>query len=206
MTDPSVEADAAPVVAGVLLAAGESSRFGEANKLLASLDGRPVVAHAVAPLVAARVDPVVVVVGFEADRVRAALAEYPVEFVDNPAYADGQSTSVQAGIAALDERVDAAVVALGDMPYVTPESVRALLDTFEAGAGDVLAAADNGIRGNPVLFGRDWFDALADVSGDIGGRDLVREHGVLVETGDPGVRRDVDVPGDLTDPSDGNPG
>jgi len=189
----------APTVAGVLLAAGTSSRFGERNKLLSSVgaDGEPVVRRAAATLVDARVEPVLAVVGHEAERVRDALSGLPVGFVENPDFREGQSTSVRAGVAALDTDVDAAVVALGDMPSVAPDAVDALVAAYRAGAGDALAAAHDGRRGNPVLFDARYFEELAGVEGDVGGRELLLREGVLVETGDPGVRRDVDVPEDL---------
>jgi molybdenum cofactor cytidylyltransferase len=186
-----------PTIAGVLLAAGTSSRFGERNKLLAAVESEPVVRRAAETLLASDVDPVVVVLGHEADRVRAALADLNVGFVENSDYRDGQATSVRTGVEAVRERADAALFALGDMPFVVPESVGALLAAYRAGAGDALAAACDGERGNPVLFDARFFDDLAEVSGDTGGRAILLSEGTLVETGDPGVCRDVDEPADL---------
>jgi len=187
-------------VAGVLLAAGTSTRFGDRNKLLATVDGRPVVRHAAATLREARVGPVTVVVGHEADRVRTALEGLNVSFVENSDYRAGQATSVRTGVATLRDRgdVDAAVIALGDMPFVAPGSVDALVDAYLAGAGDALAAAADGDRGNPVLFDARYFEALTAVEGDVGGRAILLREGRLVETDDPGVRRDVDTPEDLS--------
>lgn len=184
-------------VGGVLLAAGESNRYGAENKLLAELDGEPIVRRAAETLVAADLDPVVVVLGADAARVRAAIEDLPVHVVVNPSYADGQSTSVAAGVDAVAEHVEAFVIALGDMPWVTPASVATLVDAYAAGAGDAIAAAHGGERGNPVLFDARYADDLRDLDGDVGGREILREHGTLVETGDPGVRRDVDRPDDL---------
>lgn len=213
---------AAVTVSGVLLAAGTSSRFGDANKLLATVAGEPLVRRAVAPLLAAPLDEVVVVVGHESEAVRAALGDLPVRAVENPEYDDGQATSVQRGVEAVrppdvsettdatgvvDSAADAARVAdpdavlfaLGDMPDVSPDTVEALVAAFAASVGDPLAAACEGGRGNPVLFGRQFFDQLTDLAGDTGGREILREaaDATLVETGDPGVRRDVDRPADL---------
>jgi molybdenum cofactor cytidylyltransferase len=130
--------------------------------------------------------------------VRDALAGLPVAFAENPDYETGQASSVRAAVESLGG-ADAAVFALGDMPYVEPESVRALDAAFEAGAGSALAAGFEGERGNPVLFAREHFDALADADGDTGGKHvlLTAEDAAVVETGDPGVRRDVDRPDDL---------
>lgn len=202
MTDGETEGTTgSSVVGGVLLAGGTSSRFGDRNKLLVPLEEGPLVRCAARTLVEAAVDPVVVVVGHEADRVRAAVSNLPVTTVHNPAYAAGQSTSVRVGIDALRERaaVDAAVVALGDMPFVDPSSVDALRAAYAAGAGDALALAYDGERGNPVLFDRRFFDRLTDVEGDVGGRAVLLDGdaSALVAVDDPGVRRDVDEPGDL---------
>ncbi|WP_318569045.1 nucleotidyltransferase family protein [Salinigranum marinum] len=193
-----------PSVAGVLLAAGTGSRFGDDNKLLARLDGEPIVRHAARTLVEAGIDPLVAVVGYEADRTAAALDGLPFTIVENDAYRAGQATSVRAGVRELEgdgdgDAVAAAVFALGDMPRVDPASVRALVDVYRSGAWTALAAAVDGERGNPVLFDRGHFDALADVSGDRGGRRILlsSDGSALVETGDSGVRRDVDTPADL---------
>lgn len=185
-------------VAGVLLAAGTSARFGERNKLLAAVDGEPLVCRAARTLADAGLDSLVVVVGHEADRVRAALDGLGFAVVENPDYAAGQSTSVRAAVESLDA-VDAAVFALGDMPAVAPETVRLLVAAHRAGRGSALAAAHEGARGNPVLFDARHFPALAGVDGDVGGRDILRSgsDSALVETGDPGVRRDVDTQSDL---------
>lgn len=189
-------------VGGVLLAAGTSSRFGERNKLLATLDGDPLVRRAAQSLVDAGLDPVVVVVGHEADRVIAALDGLDVDFVTNDAYETGQASSVRAGISTLlqaNRPVDAAVIALGDMPFVRPETIETMTQAYATEVGDALAAAHQGVRGNPVLFDRRFFEDLADVSGDTGGKTilLTSDASACIDVDDPGVRRDVDEPMDL---------
>lgn len=189
-------------VAGVLLAAGESSRFGEANKLLADVDGEPLVRHAGRTLSAAGLSPRVAVLGHESDRVRGVLDGLGFAFVENPDYEQGQATSVRAGVRAIEdagEEVAAAVFALGDMPSIAPESIQSLVAAYRAGSGSALAAACKGRRGNPVLFDSQYFDALASVSGDVGGREILLsgDDSALAETGDPGVLRDVDTKRDL---------
>jgi molybdenum cofactor cytidylyltransferase len=197
--DPgAVESDRSASVAGLLLSAGESSRFEGGNKLLATLDGEPLVRHAALSLVDARLEPRIAVLGNDAPTVETALDGLDFEFVHNPDYAAGQSASVRRGVAALSD-VDAVVIALGDMPRVDPASMRALVRVYESGRASALAAACDGKRGNPVLFDRRYFDALTDVDGDTGGREILLEgeHSALVETGDPGVLRDVDTRADL---------
>ena len=205
VVDPPANRTGEARVAGVLLAAGTSTRFGDANKLLADVeresggdgqqDGTPMVRRSAETLLATDLDGVVVVLGHEADRVRAALAGLDVSFAENPEYESGQASSVRAGVRALSD-VDAAVFALGDMPYVDPESVSALVAAYEAGEGTALAAGYEGRRGNPVLFDATHFPALADRDGDVGGKQVLfsADDAAVVETSDPGVRRDVDRP------------
>jgi molybdenum cofactor cytidylyltransferase len=189
-----------PTVLGVVLAGGTSSRFGEANKLLADLDGEPLVRHAARTLLDAGLSEVVVVLGHEADAVESALDGLDVLTVRNPDYEAGLSTSVARGAAAVrDAGADATVFLPGDMPGVDPATVDLLVDAYRAGLGTALAAAYDGRRGNPVLFDRGHFGALLAVDGDTGGRRVLLESdgGALVETADPGVVEDVDTTGDL---------
>jgi molybdenum cofactor cytidylyltransferase len=191
-------------VLGVVLAAGESHRFGDRNKLLATVDGEPLVRQAVRTLLHSAVDEVVVVVGHEADRVVAALDGLDVTIRENDRHAEGQSTSVRdAALAARERGVDALLVALGDMPFVDSATVDVLLDAYGAALGDAIAAAYEGNRGNPVLFDACFFDELASVDGDVGGKHILRhaDGSVAIATGDPGVVHDIDRPRDLPDRS-----
>lgn len=187
-------------VAGVLLAAGTGARFGSEQKLLATLEGQPIVHHGVRPLLEADadVDPVVAVLGHRSDEVADALAELEVRIVENPDYDSGRGRSVATGIDAVVDAT-AAVVALGDMPRVRPSTVDALVGAYRAGAGTALAPSYDGQRGNPVLFDRTCFDDLTAIEGDHGGRDVLLNHedAALVPVDDPGVLVDVDVPEDL---------
>lgn len=188
-------------VGGVVLAAGTSDRFGAENKLLATVDGEQIVRRAVRTLVSAGIAPVVVVIGHEADAIRGALRGLDVETVRNESYASGQASSVRAGIEVLEREhdVEAAVIALGDMPFVDPETVETLVSAYRNEVGDALAAATGGKRGNPVLFDRRFFAELTAIGGDTGGRRILLESdaSALVEVDDDGVRRDIDESSDL---------
>jgi molybdenum cofactor cytidylyltransferase len=192
------------VIRGVVLAAGTSSRYGAENKLTATVEGEPVVTRATRTLVESSLDGVTVVVGHEAELVREALSEFDVTIRVNEHYSAGQSTSLRAGITdASDRGADAALIALGDMPWVTTRTVDLLVDAYRYGIANILAAAYEGERGNPTLFGAEYFETLADIEGDVGGRELLTESGeaVGIETDDPGVRQDIDRPADLRDES-----
>jgi len=187
-------------VVGVVLAAGTSTRFGEANKLLAEWNGVPLVRHVADTLCRTSLETVAIVVGHEADTLRSAVADSEVTVVVNEAYERGQSTSVQRAVSfAQEEDADATLFALGDMPTVRSATVETLLTAYRAGVGDAIAAAFEGTRGNPVLFDRDHFDSLAALDGDEGGREILLggDDSALVETGDPGVLVDVDRPDDI---------
>lgn len=187
-------------VVGVLLAGGTSSRFGDANKLLADFRGVPLVGHAARTLLDAGLSEVVAVLGHEAEAVDAALSDLGVRTVRNPAYEEGLSTSVARGVeAARDVGADAALFLPGDMPAVDPATVGLLVDAYRAGLGTALAAAHEGRRGNPVLFDAAHFDELLAVDGDTGGRSVLlgSDDGALVEADDPGVTDDIDTTSDL---------
>ena len=186
-------------VLGVLLAAGGSSRFGERNKLLAEIDGTPLVRHAARTLRDSRVSGVVAVLGHQSSAVRDALADLDIEFVENDSYERGLSTSVAYGACvAAGSGADAAVFLPGDMPFVDSATIDLLVDAFQGGVADAVAPVHQGQRGNPVLFGARHFDALRSVSGDVGGRGILLDSdGALLETDDAGVVTDIDTRADL---------
>jgi molybdenum cofactor cytidylyltransferase len=139
-------------VAVVLLAAGLSSRMGARNKLLIDIEGEPLVRRMARTYLAAGAD-VHAVVGHEAEVVRAALADLPLAFVDNPRFAEGQQTSVRAGLDSLSEAYDAVLVALADQAALTSADISDLLRAFADGDRDrILIPFHQGQRGNPVLF------------------------------------------------------
>jgi molybdenum cofactor cytidylyltransferase len=186
-----------PNVGALVLAAGRGTRMGGPNKLLAEVSGKPLLRHAVEAALGSRARPVVVVTGHERQRVEAALAGLEVRFVHNPDYAEGLSTSLKAGLAALPE-VDGALVLLGDMPRVTPALADKLIEAFDpAGGALAVVPVRDGHRGNPVLFSRVFFPELQNVTGDVGGRGLLGRHGegvVELQVDDDAAFLDVDTP------------
>jgi molybdenum cofactor cytidylyltransferase len=185
-------------VGAIVLAAGRSLRMGEPNKLLVPVDGAPMVACSVDAALASRAWPVCVVTGYDAARVREALADRPVEFAHNPDFAAGMSSSLRVGIEALGSRVDGALVCLADMPWVPCAILDALIDAFGAANGRAICVPHfAGRRGNPVLWPAARFPELAALRGDTGARALLaagppelREVPVSHE----GVHRDADTP------------
>ncbi|CEJ13666.1 Molybdenum cofactor cytidylyltransferase [bacterium YEK0313] len=190
-------AAATPRIAALVLAAGRSTRMGGPNKLLATLEGTPLVRHAVRAAAGARLAEIVVVTGHQSDAVKAALDDLGVRFVHNPDFAQGLSTSLKAGLAAIGPDIDAVVVMLGDMPRVGADLVRKLADAYSPADGHhVVVPTAAGRRGNPVLWGRRFFAELAKVSGDQGGRAVLAAHPeavVEVDVGSDSVHLDVDT-------------
>ena len=190
-------ASPAPRVAALILAGGTSSRMGRENKLLLELDGEVLVERVVAVALASRADPVVVVVGHGGMEVRRRLPD-DVGVVENPAYVSGLASSLVVGVRALPPEVDGCVVMLGDMPFVRPEDVDALIAAFDASAPCVPLV--RGRRGNPVLWPRAFFDDILELRGDQGARRIFESGGgsvVEVALENPGLLFDVDTQEDL---------
>lgn len=193
-------------VGAVLLAAGSSRRFGQANKLLAELDGRPLVLRSAERLLNAGLGRVVAVLGDEAPRLREVLQQVAgLELIENPNHGAGMGTSIAAGIRHLqqDETLEAAMIALGDMPYLRTETIVVLAEAFDPEAGaEIVVPVRQGERGHPVLFARRFFDPLAGLTGDVGAKHVVHNDEDVVaevETGDAGILRDIDTPADLAE-------
>jgi molybdenum cofactor cytidylyltransferase len=185
-------------IACVVLAAGRSTRMGPRNKLLEELGGRPVVRRTVEAVLASRARPVVVVTGHQADEVEAVLAGLDVTFVHNAEFASGMASSLRAGIAALPDRLDGAIVALGDMPEVGPAHLDRMIAAFEPKEGrSIVVPVHEGRRGNPVLWGAELFAAMDRLTGDVGARQLMADSAdsvVEVDLGSPAVHVDLDTP------------
>ena len=133
--------------------------------------------------------------------VRQALSGLDVRFVHNPHYPEGLSTSLRAGIGAVSEDITGAVILLGDMPRVTAETVNALIERFHAdNDGTICQPAFDGRPGNPILWPREYFSDILDISGDIGARRLIERYSEqvsMVEVEDAGIHFDIDKPSDL---------
>nr|WP_202512731.1 nucleotidyltransferase family protein [Streptomyces sp. SID3343] len=185
----------------MVLAAGGGRRLGGRAKAGLVYRGRPLVEHGVAEVRAGGCGRVVVVVGADADAVLAVARLDGCVVVRNPGWASGMGSSLAAGVAALPTDADAVVVTLVDMPGVGAAAVRRLIDAYTA-HDDLIAAAYDGKRGHPVLFGRAWWTELAArAEGDAGARALLAEHRSrvrLIECADVAEPFDIDTPADLS--------
>ena len=185
-------------IAGVVLAAGLSSRMGT-NKMMLKVGGTSVVRRAVSTALSAGLDPVVAVVGHESARIRGELAGLCCTAVENPDYARGMNTSLRAGIRALPDDVEAAVVLLGDMPLVDAEMLRSLADRFRSARPKLLVSTYGEVLAPPILYARGLFGELRALDDEACGKSVVKRHrGEAVELPWPVERlTDLDVPEDL---------
>jgi molybdenum cofactor cytidylyltransferase len=195
---PRDDAEPAPArpIGAIVLAAGRATRMG-ANKLLAPLGGEPILRHVVTAALASRARPVVVVTGNQADDIAAALAGLDVRLAHNPDFADGMSTSLRVGLAALGD-ADGALICLGDMPRVSAAHLDAIIAAFDPGRGaGIVVPTFERKRGNPVLWARRYFAEMSSLTGDVGARSLLDRHTddvLLLPVADAGVLLDVDTP------------
>ena len=160
-------------VAIIILAAGASSRMGQPKQLL-EWDNQPLIRRVAQTALAAQAEAVYVVVGGAGAAVTAALDNLPVQIVACPHYATGQSASLRAGIAALATHTDAALIMLGDQPFVTTAIIDALISVWRESRAPIVAPTFDGRRGNPVLFDRSMFAELLTVQGDQGARTVLQ--------------------------------
>jgi molybdenum cofactor cytidylyltransferase len=181
-------------VLGVVLAAGRATRM-RGSKVVRPVGGRPMVERVVDAALDSRLAGTVVVVGHEADEVRAIVGGRPVRVVHNASFAKGLSTSVHAALRDIGPDFDAALFLLADQPFVTVALIDRLLESFAATGKLIVRPEVDGDPGNPVLFSARLFPELLRETGDRGGRDVVRRHldeVCLVAVDDPLACLDID--------------
>jgi molybdenum cofactor cytidylyltransferase len=163
-------------IAGVVLAAGTSTRMGR-NKLFLELEGKPLVRHVVERAAGAGFVPLLVVLGHEADLVQRPLEGIAYQPVMNPDYERGVNSSLRAGIrAASDTGAEAAVVVLADMPFVTTEMMTALIDRYRRGDAPLVVSDYGGVNAPPILYDGSLFGELAVSEGQGCGKHVVKKH------------------------------
>ena len=185
----------APRIAAIVLAAGRSTRMGAANKLLADVDGTPMVRRVVEAALVSRAAAVLVVTGHMAEEVSSALAGLNVTLVANPDYATGLASSLKAGIRALPPSSGGALILLGDMPQIAPDHLDTLMAAFATDT--IMMPVHDGRQGNPVLWPAKFFPELLQLDGDAGAKRLISAHAAHVREVDLGtaaIFADIDTP------------
>lgn len=183
--------------AGIILAAGSSSRFGQSKQLL-KWRGIPFIRHVAMRALDAGLMPVIVVLGAVDNPIRAVLKDLPVRFVLNQSWCDGQSTSIRSGLGVMDDKCGACIFLLADQPQVTTDILASLVAEHHQSLAPIIAPLIKGQRGNPVLFDRVTFPDLLSVPGDQGGRAIFSRYPIRwLEWLDESLLVDIDTPDDM---------
>ncbi len=181
----------------IVLAAGRSTRMGEAKQLL-HLGESSVLGKTLENVRAAGVDEVVLVLGYSAETIRQQL---PISVIDglrivvNKYYEQGMASSLREGLSALDPQTDAALIILADQPFIRPETLDQIIDRHRCSNAQIVIPLYKGFRGNPVLLDRSVFPEVMALDGDVGCRAIFGRHleGIVkVEVDDVGVLLDID--------------
>ncbi len=163
------------VISAILLAAGKSKRMGKPKQLM-PLGQSTIVEQAIDNLLGSAVDEVIVVVGHRAEEVIEAIAPRPVKLVINPNYEQGMSSSIIAGLNLVDSQAQAVMLALGDLPLVDSETINRLMDEFYNHDKGIAIPTYQGRRGHPVIFSIRYKEEQLKLTGDIGGRQIIKHH------------------------------
>ena len=190
------------MISAIILAAGESRRMGVQNKLLLQIDSEVLIRKFVKSVSNSLVDAVLVVVGFEAEKIKAVLHDQSVKFVENPSYEEGMTTSIQSGVKASSNESTGLMICLADMPFAETSDLNLLIQAFNdyqsTESSLIIVPVFQGKRGNPVLFSEVFSDKILTHKGE-GCREIVRQfpHYVKeVSMENDNLLRDIDTPED----------
>lgn len=184
------------MISAILLAAGESKRMGELKQLMPFGQNTTIVEQAIDNLLSAAVSEVIVVVGYRAEEVIKSIVGKPVKIAINPNYRQGMSTSIIAGLNLVDSRAQAAMLTLGDQPLINSQTINRLIEEFHNHDRGIAIPTYQGRRGHPIIFAIKYKEKLLELKGDIGGRQIVKDHPddileVAVNAG--GIITDIDT-------------
>jgi molybdenum cofactor cytidylyltransferase len=188
-------------VSAVVLAAGASTRMGRAKQLL-PLGETTVLTRTLENVCAAGLEDIVLVLGASAEEIRRQLHQSLLQglrVVINQAYAQGMASSLREGLSAVDQESDAALIVLGDQPFLQPQTLHRIIDRYRGSRAQIVVPTYQGERGNPVLLHRSVFSEAMVLEGDVGCRAIFANHleGISkVEVEDMGVLLDLDDPAD----------
>ena len=190
------------MISAIILAAGESRRMGVQNKLLLQIDSEVLIRKFVKSVSNSLVDAVLVVVGFEAEKIKAVLHDQAVKFVENPSYEEGMTTSIQSGVKASSNESTGLMICLADMPFAETSELNLLIQAFNdyrsTESSLIIVPVFQGKRGNPVLFSEVFREKILTHKGE-GCREIVRQfpHYVKeVSMENDNLLRDIDTPED----------
>jgi len=189
------------MIAAIILAAGRSKRMGSENKLLLPFGHQTLIQHTTEIILSSNANPVYLVLGYGAPEIERYLQGNPMNMVHNPNWQQGMTTSIQAGVEAVTEKVKGYMICLADLPLMETGDYNHLLTCFEqAQQGDarcIAAPSFQGERGNPVIFSSTWKPEIMALQGPDGCRSIVQantHHLVSIPMADNRAKADVDTP------------
>ena len=187
-----------PKISGILLAAGESCRMGE-PKLSLPWGKGTLIESVVDNFLESTIFELIVVVGANRDPMKKVLASRPLHIVENSYYREGMSTSIRQGVEAASSQAEGYLIGLGDQPLITTGIINSLIAFFAEGKAGIAVCANEGKNGHPVVFARKFRQALCVLTGDRGGRELMKQYAAevkQVEVGSKAIFKDIDTPED----------
>jgi molybdenum cofactor cytidylyltransferase len=182
-------------ISAIILAAGESKRMGKPKQLL-PLGESTILGKTVANFLASQVSEVIVVVGYQAEKIKALLHSKPVKIVLNPEYQQGMSTSISAGLKSIDDKAQGIMLVLADQPFIDSRTINRIIAGFNAGGKGIAVPCYQGNRGHPVIFARKYEGELAALKGDVGGKEVIARHPddfMEISVDSDGVIADIDT-------------
>jgi len=163
------------MVSAILLAAGESKRMDKPKQLM-PLGKTTILEQTIDNLLGSRVSEVIVVLGYRAEEVMKKIAVKPIKITINPAYHRGMSTSIVTGLSLVDDRAQAVMLALADQPFIDSPTINRLIAEFLSHNKGIAIPVYRGRRGHPVIFAIKYKEELLELTGDVGGRQIIRQH------------------------------
>lgn len=187
-------------IAGLILAAGGSSRMGDQNKLLQLIDGTPMVKKVVASCLHSNLSSIYVVLGHDSEWINNCISTEGINFVNNEDWRLGMASSINSGIGAMNNDFDGAMILLGDMPYIETKLIDQMIELFQE--YKIVVPVKNGRQGNPVLFSSIFFNDLQSIDGDKGAKRVIQENFssvVPTHVMTNAIFRDIDTPQQMKD-------
>jgi molybdenum cofactor cytidylyltransferase len=163
------------MVSAILLAAGEAKRMGKPKQLM-PLGKTTMVEQTIDNLSSSGVSEVIVVLGHKAEEIMKKIGARPFKIVVNPAYRQGMGTSIAAGLQFVDSQAQAVMLALADQPFVDSQTLNKLIEEFESHDKGIAIPTYKGKRGHPLIFSLKYKTQLSELKGDIGGREIIKQH------------------------------
>jgi molybdenum cofactor cytidylyltransferase len=183
-------------VSAILLAAGKSSRMGKLKQLM-PLGDSTILEQTLDNLLSSKAAEIVVVLGYKAEDIMKRLSGRPVKIVVNPLYRKGMGSSIAAGLKFVDSQARAVMLVLGDQPYVDSPTIDRLIDAFGSNKKGIIIPTYKKKRGHPLIFARNYKAQLSKLTGDVGGREIIRENSkdvLEVPVDCEGIVIDIDTP------------